>query len=88
MAKGPGRCTILIHLKFVYIIGLFLQIPMADLAKSVGQGKIKATVKSSKSHLGVQDGDSVEIIRMNEPNPKGKFLVRLTESQAGGHFLV
>ena len=62
---------------------------MLDLTKSVGQGKILSTVaKPSKNSLQVQEGDKVEIIRMADPNPKGKFLVRLTESQTGEHFVV
>ena len=60
---------------------------MSDLTKTVGQGTIKATVnKAPKNNLAVQEGQKVEIIRMNEPNPKGKFLVRLIDSQTGGYF--
>ena len=59
---------------------------MSDLTKTVGQGTIKATVtKVPKYNLAVQEGQKVEIIRMNEPNPKGKFLVRMIDSQAGGY---
>ena len=57
---------------------------MLDLTKSVGQGTIKSTTtKPAKNNLAVQEGDKVEIIRMADPNPKGKFLVRITESKAG-----
>ena len=60
---------------------------MSDLTKTVGQGRIKATVtKAPKYNLVVQEGQKVEIIRMNDPNPKGKFLVRLIESQTGGYY--
>ncbi|KAL5017266.1 hypothetical protein ScPMuIL_006855 [Solemya velum] len=61
------------------------KITAADLTKVCPTGTIKSDSKGAKSDLTVTAGQNVKIIRMEKPNPAGRWLIQLVHDESVGY---